>query len=96
MLGDLMRHMNQCVRYDIEQMNPEIWSSLNADADYILTHPNGWDATQQARMRQAAIYAGLVPDGAWGHSRIHFMTEGEANLHYCMKDSSILEVIKVV
>ena len=91
-----MRHMNQCVRYDIERMHPEILSSLNADVDFILTHPNGWDTTQQARMRQAAINAGLVPDDAGGHSRIHFMMEGEANLFYCLKDSSVSEVIKVV
>ena len=91
-----MRHINQCVRYDVEQLNSGMWSSLITDADFILTHPNYWDATHQAKLRQAAIYAGLVPDDAPGHSRIHFMTEGEANLHYCMKDSSLSEVIKVV
>ncbi len=29
--------------------------------DYVLSHPNGWEGTQQSQMRSAAILAGLIP-----------------------------------
>ena len=97
-LGDFLRHINHSTRYYIEETHPDdpaIWRSFKDDIDFILTHPNGWDATQQAQMIRAATYAGLVPDTSLGHSRIHFMTEGEANLQYCINDNSVSQVTKV-
>jgi len=50
----------------------------------VLSHPNGWEGAQQWQMRQAAILAGLIPDTTAGHSRLSFVTEGEASLHFAI------------
>ena len=36
-----------------------------------------------------AILAGLVPDTDAGRSRVHFVTEGEASVHYCVQHGLI-------
>ena len=46
-------------------------------------------------MRQAAIAGGLIPDTPAGHSRVHFVTEGEASLHYCLDCGLASDAIKV-
>ena len=46
-------------------------------------------------MRRAAISAGLVPDTAAGAARIHFVTEGEASLHFCIASGLAGENIRV-
>lgn len=38
---------------------------------------------------------GLVPDTREGRERIHFVTEGEASLHYCISSGLVTEAIKV-
>ncbi len=45
-------------------------------------------------MRQAIVDAGLVPDNEEGHTRVQFVTEGEASLHFCIHHglSSYLKV----
>lgn len=57
------------------------WNSVESRMKIILTHPSGWAGGQQSTMRQAACRAGLVPDTEDGHSRVSFLTEGEASLH---------------
>jgi hypothetical protein len=61
-----------------------LWESLEHDAIYALTHPNGWGGSQQAQMREAAILAGVIPNTDQGLSRITFVTEGEASLLFCL------------
>ncbi|THG93264.1 hypothetical protein EW026_g7931 [Hermanssonia centrifuga] len=61
-----------------------LWNSVEGRIEFILSHPNGWEGSQQGKMRQATIAAGLIPDNAAGHARIHFVTEGEASMHYCV------------
>lgn len=52
-----------------------IWITLSPTMYVILTTPNGWEGSQQNRMRQAAIKAGLVDAG--GGQRVKFVTEAE-------------------
>jgi hypothetical protein len=54
----------------------------------VLTHPNGWELREQSKMRQSAIKAGLVSDMSATH-RVHFVSEGEASLHFCMMKSAL-------
>ncbi|THH13132.1 hypothetical protein EW146_g7051 [Bondarzewia mesenterica] len=61
-----------------------LWQSVEGDVDFILSHPNGWEGSQQSAMRRAAIKAGLVPDTFEGRERVKFVTEGEASFHYCV------------
>ena len=46
-------------------------------------------------MRLAAVLAGLVPDTASGHSRLSFVTEGEASLHFSVHNGLPAEAMKV-
>jgi hypothetical protein len=52
-----------------------IWKALSPTMYIILTTPNGWEGSQQNRMRQAAIKGGLVD--AEGGRRVRFVTEAE-------------------
>ena len=74
-----------------------IWDSVSSsnNVDYVLSHPNGWEGKEQAKMRLAAVRAGLIPDNEEGHKRISFVTEGEASLHFAV-DSGVLKGISHV
>ena len=90
--ADFLRYLFECARRYISENHVSGESLLNSVKDrieFVLSHPNGWEGLQQRKMRQAAIIAGLVPDTAAGHSRIHFVTEGEASIHYCILNGLI-------
>lgn len=46
-------------------------------------------------MREAAVLAKLVPNNLFGRARLHFVTEGEASLHYCVNSGLASDGIKV-
>ncbi|KAG5350998.1 hypothetical protein C0989_008361 [Termitomyces sp. Mn162] len=72
----------------------KLWASVESNIEYVLTHPNGWEGAQQQQMRRAAVKAGLVPDNDEGHARIRFVTEGEASLHFCIRNGLTTEALK--
>ena len=83
--SDFLWYLYECAQMYIEYLYPNgatIWSDLQvqATADFVLTHPNGWE---QNWMCKAATLAGLVPDTPAGHSRLVLVSEGEASLHFC-------------
>ncbi|KAL1693048.1 hypothetical protein GGG16DRAFT_123573 [Schizophyllum commune] len=83
---DFLKHLFACLQSFIQDGNPAgeaLWSQLAQTAEFTLTHPNGWGGPQQQEMRQMAVDAGLVMDAAEARKRIHFVTEGEAGLHFC-------------
>ena len=59
------------------------WSTIEHSIEYIFTHPNGWEGVEQLYSR-AIECAGLIPSTPEGRSRVHILTEGEANLHFCV------------
>ncbi|KZT69686.1 hypothetical protein DAEQUDRAFT_750753 [Daedalea quercina L-15889] len=61
---------------------------------FILSHPNGWSGSQQSKMQRAAILAGLIPDSEAGRATIHFVSEGEACLHFCIINGLAGELIQ--
>ena len=67
---------------DTHSNGPDLWNSVKSHIEFVPSHPNGWEGTQQSEMRRAAVLAGLVPDNASGRSRLSFVTEGEASLHF--------------
>jgi hypothetical protein len=96
--GDFLRYLYDCTRVFIEETHAggiELFQSLNDTAVFVLSHPNGWEGAQQAQMRQAAISAGLVPDSPAGRSRVRFVTEGEASIHYCIGNDYASDMINV-
>ncbi len=62
---------------------------------FVLSHPNGWEGTQQSQMRTAAILAGLIPDTPTGNARLSFVTEGEASLHFAIQNGLPTGVLTV-
>ncbi|KAF8652562.1 hypothetical protein AX16_004345 [Volvariella volvacea WC 439] len=94
-LADFMAYLFRCAKdYIIDSAGfngQEIW---NSEKDIILTHPNGWEGAQQDQMRRAAIIAGIVPDTSKGRESIHFVTEGEASLHYCVSHEIVPSSLK--
>ncbi|KAF8651113.1 hypothetical protein AX16_004888 [Volvariella volvacea WC 439] len=89
-LADFMRYLFQCTKtyiiesYTVESDTTKGLNAWNTKKDVVLAHPNGWEGAQQDLMRRAAIIAGIIPDTEEGHASVHFVTEGEASLHYCI------------
>ena len=71
------------------------WNSLSREIELVLTHPNGWGGSQQSQLRAAAIRAGVIPDTQEGHSRVHFVTEGEASFNFCVTNTQAGQNMKV-
>ncbi|KAF5321819.1 hypothetical protein D9619_002183 [Psilocybe cf. subviscida] len=87
--ADFLSYLYKCATAyikDTDVNGAALWDSVEGQIDFVLSHPNGWEGTQQNEMRKAAIQAGLVPDTAIGHARLSFVTEGEASLHYAIQN----------
>ena len=96
--GDFLAYLFSCARRYITQTHANgesLWQSVGSRIDFILGHPNGWEGLQQSRMREAAIIGGLIDNTSANYSRIHFVTEGEASLHYCLDGGLASDAIKV-
>ena len=86
--ADFLKYLLECASSYIQSAHAngvDLWNSVKSDIDFVLSHPNGWEGTQQSEMRRAAVLAGLVPDNMSGHSRLSFVTEGEASLHFSVQ-----------
>ncbi|KAF9047806.1 hypothetical protein BJ165DRAFT_1403442 [Panaeolus papilionaceus] len=87
--ADFLRYLLECASSYIQSTHAngaDLWSSVKNQIDFVLSHPNGWEGTQQSEMRKAAVLAGLIPDNVNGHSRLSFVTEGEASLHFSIQN----------
>lgn len=96
--SDFLKYLFECTRTYIIETHPNgssLWSSVEDQIEVVLSHPNGWEGLQQSKMRRAAIQAGIVPDTPSGQQRIHFVTEGEASLHYCLDSGLAADAVKV-
>ncbi|TBU25276.1 hypothetical protein BD311DRAFT_853631 [Dichomitus squalens] len=95
--SDFLGYLFRCARRFIRETHANgesLWTSVEDQIEFVLSHPNGWEGLQQGRMRQAAIIANLVPDTAAGHARVHFVTEGEASLNFCIHSGLAAEAMK--
>lgn len=96
--ADFLHYLFDCARkfiiMTIEADGEEnlIWDTVKDNIDFILGHPNGWEGLQQEKMRKAAASGGLISDDAEGHARVHFVSEGEASLQFCIGHELITEV----
>ncbi|KAF8805122.1 hypothetical protein BYT27DRAFT_7258239 [Phlegmacium glaucopus] len=87
--ADFLRYLLECASSYIQDTHVngiDLWNSVMFQIDFVLSHPNGWEGTQQSEMRKAAILAGLIPDNTSGHARLSFVTEGEASLHFSVQN----------
>jgi hypothetical protein len=96
--SDFLRYLFQCTRNYIETTHAsgaELWNSVKDRTEIVLSHPNGWEGPQQSQMRQAAVLAGLIPDSPDGQDRLQLVTEGEASLHFCVRNGLATDAMKV-
>lgn len=98
LFADFLRYLHQCVRTYIEETHASgeiLWRNLESCTEFVLSHPNGWEGAQQSQMRIAAIRAGLISGDEASHSRLSFVTEGEASLHFCIQNGLVNDAIEV-
>jgi hypothetical protein len=96
--ADFLKYLSLCAHQYIRETHPNgdsLWTSVKDQIEVVLSHPNGWEGAQQSKMRSAAVRAGLVPDTIAGHQRVHFVSEGEASLHYCIDSGLATEAVRV-
>lgn len=97
LFADFLRYLHECVHTYIKETHASgeiLWSNLESCTEFVLTHPNGWEGAQQSQMRAAAVMAGLISDDEAGHSRLSFVTEGEASLHFCIQNELVNHAIE--
>ena len=49
--ADFLRYLYDCTRKYIREMHTAretVWSTVEDNIDYVITHPNGWEGFQQA------------------------------------------------
>ncbi|KAJ6592476.1 hypothetical protein B0H19DRAFT_1364978 [Mycena capillaripes] len=96
--ADFLRYLFYCAKLYITESYPNggaLWIGLESDMEFVLTHPNGWEGEEQAKMRRAAIIAGLIPDTHAGRQRVRFVTEGEASLHFCIMNGLATDPLRL-
>ncbi|TFY59589.1 hypothetical protein EVJ58_g5686 [Rhodofomes roseus] len=94
--ADYLAYLFKCATDFISEthlLGREVLES-GVDIEFVLSHPNGWGGQQQAKMRRAATLAGLIPDTEAGHAQLHFVSEGEASLHFCIVNGLAGNVIQ--
>ena len=96
--GDFLGYLFRCTRtfiIDTHANGKALWTSVERELQFVLSHPNGWEGAQQSRMRRAAISGGLIPNTDEGKSRIRFVTEGEASMHACILSGLAADMLAV-
>ncbi|THU90492.1 hypothetical protein K435DRAFT_781211 [Dendrothele bispora CBS 962.96] len=87
--ADFLKYLYENTIKYIQELGPlykpgsEFWNSVKDNIELILSHPNGWEGSQQSIMRRATVLAGLVTEES-SLTALHFVTEGEASLHFCV------------
>jgi hypothetical protein len=96
--GDFLGYLYLCTRNfirDTHANGDSLWTAVEADIQFVLSHPNGWEGAQQTKMRNAAIYAQLISSSDSDKARVRFVTEGEASLHACVLNGLADDVLSV-
>lgn len=92
--ADFLSYLNRCARSYIEETHVDGASLLaSGKVEFILSHPNAWEGAQQTLMRNAAIQAGLISGSPNDRDRVHFISEGEASLNFCIDKNLTNEAI---
>ncbi|KAG8793239.1 hypothetical protein FRC12_003456 [Ceratobasidium sp. 428] len=89
--ADFMAYILQHTRSYFESRVLEganLWKELRDDMTIVLAHPNGWAIKEQNFLRKAAIAAKYTTEDK-AHTQIHFVSEAEASMHFCMFHSDI-------
>lgn len=86
----------QCTSAYIQDSHPAgFWESVKDNVEFVLSHPNGWEGSEQAQMRKAAVKSKLISDTVAGHERLSFVSEGESSLHFAIEHKILTSALKV-
>ncbi|KLO12776.1 hypothetical protein SCHPADRAFT_904821 [Schizopora paradoxa] len=91
-MGDFLRYLyEETMKYIKETTDDgeERWNAAKDNVHFVLSHPNRWEGVPQSRLRQSAIYAGLVSDADDARRRVRFVSEGEASALSCVDVGTI-------
>ncbi|QRV92561.1 heat shock protein 70 kDa 12B [Ceratobasidium sp. AG-Ba] len=93
---DFLRYLLQHTRTYFEDHildGKHIWETYQPKMEVVLAHPNGWGIREQYVLRSATVAAGFV-DGKDADSRIHFVSEAEASVHFCIYHTNLGSQLK--
>ncbi|KAG8821854.1 hypothetical protein FRC19_007138 [Serendipita sp. 401] len=93
---DLIRYMFEVTRRFFIENTPNgagIWGRVHGKAILVFCVPNGWDINQQEFLRKAVIKSGIM-SRTDAETRVDFVTEGEASVHYALTHSSSTEWLR--
>ncbi|CAE6440540.1 unnamed protein product [Rhizoctonia solani] len=65
-----------------------IWQRYSPTMEVVIAHPNGWSTREQQFLRLASVAAGLSTPGQ-ASSKIRFVTEAEASVHFCIYHTNL-------
>ncbi|KAG8719305.1 hypothetical protein FRC09_011349 [Ceratobasidium sp. 395] len=94
--SDFLRYMLEHTKSFFQKEvfeGPQVWDKHSSSMEIVVTHPNGWGIHEQAELRAAAIQAGLVPDSN-SASRIKFLSEAEASIHFCINSLNLQALVE--
>ncbi|KAF8713398.1 ATP binding, partial [Rhizoctonia solani] len=91
-LGYLLQHTQSYFEDHIID-GKRIWQQYKPSMEVVLAHPNGWGIREQAFLRLAAVKAGFT-NASDAPSRVHFVNEAEASVHFCTLYSDIGSQLK--
>ena len=94
---DFIRYLFDSAKSYFQQSDPRgnlQWASIESNIHLILSHPNGWGGSEQRFLREAVVKASITTEKE-AISRVSFVTEWEASVHFCathMESDQSLEV----
>ncbi|CAE6436769.1 unnamed protein product [Rhizoctonia solani] len=91
-LGYLLRHTRAFFEDRILD-GKQIWERYSPTMEVVIAHPNGWGIREQTFLRTAAATVGFSTSGQ-ASSRIRFVTEAEASVHFCIHHTNLRNVLQ--
>ncbi|KAF8594081.1 hypothetical protein BDV93DRAFT_516060 [Ceratobasidium sp. AG-I] len=91
-LGYLLQHTKSFFEDRILD-GEQIWTQYQPKMEFVIAHPNGWGIREQAFLHAAAVEARFADMGS-APSKIRFVTEAEASVHFCIYHTNLGERLK--
>ena len=94
---DFIRYLFDSAKSYFQESDPHRnarWASIESNIHLILSHPNGWGGSEQRFLREAVVKALTIAEEE-ALSRVSFVAESEATVHFCathMESDQSLEV----
>lgn len=86
-LGYLLKHTKTFFEDRIID-GSALWTRYRSTMEFIIAHPNGWGIREQTFLRNAAVEAGFTSQDV-ASSRVRFVTEAEASVHFCIYHTNL-------